>query len=73
MMGNPVRDAIGLALAYVDGNDARLAALVEPYAFEEREMHLLLAVLALVPLDRDGAELERLLWGQALAGASSPS
>lgn len=70
---DPCRDAIGMALAYLDDDDGRLAALLEPYTFTGRELHLLVAVLALIPCDRDGDgdDLDAFLRGQALAGAGA--
>jgi hypothetical protein len=69
----PLRDAVALALAQIDGDEERIGAVLAGYSTDERTAELVLGLLGLVGLDRDTTRFARLLRGLADAGASRPS
>ena len=67
---DPFRESLGLALAYLDGDDELVAEILRPYVLPGQDLALLVGVLELLGLGRDEDELAELLYGVALAGAS---
>ena len=68
-LADPYRDGYGLALAWLDADMARVAALLAPYRLTGDELELFVCVLDLIRLDNDQEALRSLLEGLALAGA----
>jgi hypothetical protein len=50
-LADPYRDAYALALAWLDGDDERIADVLSPYALDGQNVGLLFGVLALVGID----------------------
>ena len=67
----PFREAIGLALAWLDGDDEVLAEIVAGYDLGRDELELLVSVLSLISLGRDEDDLGDLLYEVSLVGAGS--
>jgi hypothetical protein len=72
-IADPYRDAYALALAWLDGDDQRIADVLAPYDLDGQKVALLFGVLALVGIERDSEELAELLYQVALPGAGRPS
>jgi len=72
-IADPYRDAYALALAWLDGDDRRVAEVLAPYTLDGQTAELLLSVLALVGIERDEEALGELLYRVALSGAGRPS
>jgi hypothetical protein len=64
-LANPHRDAYGLALAWLDDDMARVAALLAPYRLTGAEFEL----LDLIRLAENPEAFRSLVEGLALAGA----
>jgi len=66
---DPDREALGLALAYLERDNELVAEILRGYSFPDDDLGLLVGVLELVGLERDEDELTELLYEVALAGA----
>ena len=65
----PFREAIGLGLAWLDGDDDLVAEILAGYDLGTDELELLIGAVSLIPVGRDESDLAELLYGAALVGA----
>ncbi len=72
LANDPLRESLGLALAYIDGDDELVAEILARYSLAGDDLGLLVSVLDLLTLGRDEDELAELLYGVALVGVAQP-
>jgi hypothetical protein len=65
----PSREAVGLALAYLEEEDELVDTILARYSFRADELQFVLTLARLVSFGRDEAELREILWELALAQA----